>query len=179
MAKIRVKGHEFEPVTIRDSFDRRATQYKNKIITSIRRLGLTVDDIDIKHEPTVLRKSAASVSWYLNKQHLHYSHYSRNKYVENLYIVFKVIDLEITALLEERITLEEFITDFSEDTDVVEKRKDARAVLGLTHDINDSKVIEKAYKDLAKEHHPDTEKGNVEKFKEINNAHKLLKKELV
>jgi len=179
MVKIKVKGHEFEPVTIRDSFDRRATQYKNKIITSLRQLGLTVDDIDIKHESTVLKKSAASVSWYLNKHHLHYSHYSRNKYVENLYIVFKVIDLEITALLEERVTLEEFIREFSEDTDVVEKRKDARTVLGLTHDINDSKVIDKAYKDLAKEHHPDTEKGNVEKFKEINNAHKLLKKELV
>src|SRR3989338_5775986 len=140
MAKIRVKGHEFEPVTIRYSFDRRATQYKNKIITSLRRLGLTVDDIDIKLESSVLKKSAASVSWYLNKHHLHYSHYSRNKYVENLYIVFKVIDLEITALLEESVTLEEFIKEFSEDTDVVEKRKDARAVLGLTHDINDSKV---------------------------------------
>ncbi len=178
MVKIKVKGHEFEAVTVKDSFNRRALQFKNNIVTSLRNLGLTADDIDIELDPNVIRKTPASVSWYMDKQHLHYSHSSRNKYVDNLYIVFKVIDLEITALLEERITLEEFINEFSEDIDVAKNRKDARAVLGLDHEVNDVTVIDKAYKDLAKKHHPDIDNGDTEKFKKINNAHKILKREL-
>src|SRR3989338_2468604 len=135
MAKIKVKGYEFEAVTVRDSFNRRATQFKNNIITSLKRLGLTADDVDI--------------------------------------------ELEITALLEERITLSEFISEFSEDKDIAKKRKEARVVLGLNNDVNDLKVIDKAYKDLAKKHHPDTENGDAETFKEINHAHKILKRELM
>lgn len=179
MAKIKVKGHEFEAVAVKDSFNRRAIQFRNNIITSIERLGITVDDIDIELEPNAAKKAPASVSWYLDNQHLYHSHSSRSKYVENLYVVFKVIDLEITALLEERRTLSEFITEFSEDIDVTKKRKEARAVLGIDHDVNDLKAIDKAYKDLAKEHHPDTENGDAEKFKEINHAHKILKRELM
>lgn len=178
MVKINIKGIEFEAVAVKDSFNRRAMQFKNNIITSICRLGLTVDDIDIELEPNGIKKAPASVSFYFDKQHLHYSHSSRSKYVENLYVVFKVIDLKITALLEEKITVEEFINEFSEDIDVAKKRKEAREVLGLDHDVNDLKVIDKAYKDLAKKHHPDTENGDTEKFKEINHSHKILKREL-
>ena len=179
MAKIKIKGHEFEAVAVKDSFNRRAIQFKNNIITSLGRLGLTVDDVDIELEPNAIKKAPASVSWYLDKQHLYYSHSSRSKYVENLYVVFKVIDLEITALLEERRTPEESINEFSEDIDVAKKRKEARVVLGLDHDVNDLIVIDKVYKDLAKKHHPDTENGDTAKFKEINHAHKILKRELM
>lgn len=178
MVKIKIKGHEFEAVAVKDSFSRRATQFRNNIITSLKSLGITEDDIDIEVEPNAIRKAPASVSWYVNKQHLHYSHSSMGKYVENLYVVFKVIDLEVTALLEGRIALEEFINEFSEDIDVAKKRKEARAVLGLGHEVNDINIIDKAYKDLAKKHHPDTEEGNTEKFKEINSAHKILRREL-
>lgn len=178
MAKIKVKGHEFVALDVKDSFNRRALQFKNNIVTSLCRLGITVEDIDIEVEPNAIKKAPASVSWYLDKQHLYYSHSSRSKYVENLYVVFKVIDLEITSLIEERRTIEEFMSEFSEDVDVAEKRKEARVVLGLDHDVNDLSVIDKAYKDLAKEHHPDTENGSTEKFKEINHAHKILKREL-
>lgn len=179
MAKIKVKGHEFEAVTIRDSFNRRVIQFQNKIIASIGRLGLTADDVDIELEPNGIKKAPASASWYLNDHYLYYSHNSRSKYVENLYVVFKVIDLEITALIEERITIEEFMAEFSEDSDIEKKRKEARAVLGLDHEVNDLKVIDKAYKDLAKKYHPDTETGDTEKFKKINRAHKILKRELM
>jgi len=178
MVKINVKGHEFEAVSIKDSFNRRALKFKNNIIASLGKLGLTVDDVDIELESNGMKKAPASVSWYLDRQHLHYSHNSRSKYVENLYVVFKVIDLEVTDLLEEKITIEEFINEFSEDKDVAKKRKEARVVLGLDHDVIDLKVIDKAYKDLAKKHHPDTDTGDTEKFKEINHAHKILKREL-
>ena len=179
MNKITVKGHEFEAIAIKDSFNRRAVQFKNNIIASLTRLGITVDDIDIELEPNGIKKAPASVSWYFDRQHLHYSHGSRDKYVENLYIVFKVIEIEVTELLEERMTIEEFINEFSEDTDIIKKRKEARVVLGLDRNVNDLKLIDKAYKDLAKKHHPDTENGDTEKFQEINHAHKILKKELI
>ena len=39
-------------------------------------------------------------------------------------------------------------------------------------------LINKKYKELAKEHHPDMPGGNTEKFKAINHAHKTLKREL-
>jgi hypothetical protein len=178
MVRIKVNGHEFEALTVKDSFNRRALQIKNSIITSLRSLGLTADDVEIELEPNAKKRAQASVSWYLDKQHLHYSHSSRSTYVENLSVVSTVISLEITALLEERITLDAFMDEFSEDIDVVEKRKDARAVLGLGHDVNDMKVIDKAYKGLAKKHHPDTDTGDTERFKEINHAHKILKREL-
>lgn len=179
MVKIQIKGQEFEAVTVKDSFNRRAVQFQNNIITSIKRLGLTVDDIDMEFESNGIKKAPASVSWYFDRQHLHYSHNSRSKYVENLYIVFKVIDFKITALLEGRMTREEFINEFSEVIDIAKKRKESRVVLGLDDDVNDFKVIDKAYKDLAKKHHPDTETGDTEKFKEINQAHKILKRELM
>lgn len=178
MAKIKVKGHEFEAVAINDSFNRRAVQFRNNIIASLRRLGLTADDVDIELEQNGMKKAPASVSWYIDNRHLHYSHSSMGKYVENLCIVFKVIDYEVTALLEGRVSLEEFISEFSEDVNVAKKRKEARAALGIGHEVNDLNVIDKAYKDLAKKHHPDTENGDMERFKEINHAHKVLKREL-
>lgn len=179
MTKIQIKGYEFEAVAIKDSFNRRAIQFKNKIIASISRLGITVDDIDIELESNGMKKAPASVSWYFDKQHLHYSHNSQSKYVENLYVVFKVIDFKINELLEEKITLEEFIAEFSEDRDVAKKRKAARAVLGIDEAVNDLKTIDRAYKELAKKHHPDTDTGDAEKFKEINHAHKILRRELM
>ena len=178
MAKIKVKGHEFEAVTINDSFNRRAVKFRNNILASLRKLGLTPDDVEIEIEPNGIKKAPAAASWYIDNRHLHYSHRSMGRYVENLCIVFKVIDHEVTALLEGRITLEEFISEFSEDVNVAKKRKEARTALGLDHEVNDLNVIDKAYKDLAKKHHPDTENGNIEKFKEINHAHKVLKREL-
>ena len=42
----------------------------------------------------------------------------------------------------------------------------------------DLNLINEQYKSLAKEHHPDMPNGDMEKFKQINNAHKILKREL-
>lgn len=178
MVTIKAKGYELEAVPIKDAFNRRAELFKNNIIQSIKRLGLSPDQVDIKVAPSAISRAPAYVSWYFHGKHLHYSHNSRPKYVENLYVVSRVIDLEINALLEERITVEDFIHEFSEDIDVAAQRKEARTVLGLAHDVNDVKVIDKTYKDLARKHHPDSDNGDTEKFQEINNAHKILKREL-
>jgi len=179
MVKIKVKGHEIEAIAVKDSFNRRSVQFQNKIIQSICKLGLTVDDIDIDLEKNALKKAPASVSWYFDGQHLHYSNNSMNKFVENMYVVFKVVDLYINLLIEKKITEQDFINEFSEEKDVSKQRKEARKTLGLDPEESDMKVIDKAYKDLAKVHHPDAEGGDTEKFKEINRAHKMIKRELM
>ncbi|MBI2107550.1 DnaJ domain-containing protein [Candidatus Woesearchaeota archaeon] len=178
MAAIKVKGHEFAAVVIKDSFDRRALQYKNKIITTLRKIGLTADDIDVELEANAAKNAPASASWYIDGHHLHFSYKSGRKYVENLYIVLKVIELEANALLAGQRTQEEFIREFSEDKDFEHKRKEARETLGVAPDVLDIKHIDSSYKALAKKYHPDMPGGNAEKFKKINHAHKILKREL-
>lgn len=177
MTIIRVKGHEFNAAIVKGSFDRRALQYKNKIITTLRKIGLTEDDIDIELDAAV-KKVPASASWYLDGHYLHCSYKAAQKYVENLYVVFKVIELEVNSLLAEQKTLREFINEFSEDKDVEDKRKEAREILGVTPNDLDLDSINSKYKDLAKKYHPDMPEGNAEKFKEINRAHKILRREL-
>jgi len=178
MVKLTVKGHEFSMFQVRDSYTRRAVQFKNNILESLRKIGLTEDDIEVPLEVFALKKAPASASWYIDGHHLYYSYNLSLKFVENLYVVSKVIELEVEALLQEKITMEEFIAKFSEDHDIESKRKQAREVLGLDPHIMDLELINKTYRDLAKEHHPDMPLGNTERFKEINNAHKLLKREL-
>ena len=57
-------------------------------------------------------------------------------------------------------------------------RKAARVTLGLAENENDIEVINKAYKAMARDLHPDMESGDIDKFKLVNNAHKTLKREL-
>ena len=69
--------------------------------------------------------------------------------------------------------------EFREDSDVEEKRTEARGFLGLKENEDNLEVIDKKYKEMAKELHPDTQNGDTEKFKELNNAHKILRRELM
>ena len=178
MTLITIKGHEVNTIVVKDTFNRRALQFRNNIIELLGKISVIEDDIEIPMENVALKKAPASVSWYFDWHHMHYSYNACRKFVENLYVVQKVIELEITALIDGEKTVEDFTAEFREETDIVERRKDAREVLGLEHDVIDMEVIDKAYKNLAKEHHPDKEGGDVIKFKEINHAHKVLKREL-
>lgn len=178
MVTIQVKGFDINVPPIRDSYDRRAVQYRNSIIETLRKLNLTEDDIDVKLEPSGYRFAPASVSWYVDGHHLYYSYKLAKKYVENLYVVLKVIDLEVQALLAGHKTMDEFMSDFMEGQDIEEQRKEARATLGIEPHVVDTAVIDSTYKDLAKKNHPDMPGGDTEKFKAINRAHKILKREL-
>ena len=178
MTKLKIKGHEFNAVIARDSFHRRAVQYRNKIIDTLRKIGLTEDDADVEVEAAAMKKAPASATWYFEGYHLHYSYQASDKFVDNLYVVLKVIELEVNALLDEERTVNEFISEFSEDTDVKKQREEARDALGFSRDITDLDIIDKKYKELAKQHHPDMPDGDVNKFKAINRAHKILKREL-
>lgn len=179
MAKLKIKGHEFNEIIARDSFNRRAVQYRNKIIDTLRKIGLTEDDIEIEVEGQAMKNAPAYATWYFEGYHLHYGYQGSGRFVDNLYVVFKIIDLEVNALLNGEMAVNEFISEFSEDKDIKEQRKEARDLLGVSHDTTDLELIDKKYKELAKQYHPDMPNGDMEKFKSINRAHKMLKRELL
>jgi hypothetical protein len=176
MEKITIKGHEISPIKVTNTHLRRATQFKNKIIAALSPLGLTEDDIDIPIEQVAIRKTPATASWYLEGYHLHFSYQGMN-FAENMYIIYKVIETEVNMLLEEKKTLDQFIADFSEDSDIKKQRKEARELLGVKEDESDFNIINEKFKHLAKDAHPD-KGGNIEHFKALNRAHKILKREL-
>lgn len=178
MTVITAKGHKFDVVIVKDSFSRRAVQFKNNIIHTLKKIGLTEDYVDIQIEACAFKKATASATWYFNGHHMYYSYDLGDKFVDNLNIVSKVIELEVDALIHERKLVEDFISAFSEDDDVEEQRKEARTALGLDANVKDLAVINQRYKALAKEHHPDTQTGDTGKFKAINHAHKIIKREL-
>ena len=178
MSTVKIRGHEFSALIVKDSHSRRAVQFRNNILNSLRKIGLTEDDVDVAIETIAVKKAPACASWYIEGHHLYYSYNGAAKFVDNLYVVSKVIEYEVDVLLKERKTLQEFINEFSEDDDICDKRKDARKVLGVDENTLDLNVINEKYKSLAKTHHPDMPNGNMEKFKELNNAHKILKREL-
>ncbi len=178
MDAVKIKGHHVEPVRVVDAFGRRAVQYKNSIIATLRKIGLTEDDVHIELEPFAAKNAPASASWYVDGHRLHYSYKALPKYVENLYVVSMVIELEVTQLLAGKKTMQEFISEFDEDDDVEEKRRDARLTLGVEPDVLDLDHIDKKFKELARKHHPDMPEGDTETFKKLNDAHKILRREL-
>jgi len=175
---VKIKGYEFKQITVRDSYNRRAVHYKNKIIGNLKVFGITEDDIHIPLESMAMRKAQAFVSWYLWNEHLFMSYNGSSKFVENLAMVSQVIEYSILILDENKITKENFIKMFAEDKDIIEQRKNARTILGVKEDSLDFEEIHNNFKRLSKEYHPDMPNGNTEIFQEINNAHKLLKNEL-
>jgi len=177
MAITKVKGHEFETFIV-DSFSRRAIQFMNHIIKALNELGVPESQIDVQMEKFALKNAPASVLWFMDGHRMYYSYEAAPKFVENLYVISKVIALEVDAVIHKRKTIQDFISEFSEEEDVEEQRKEAREILGVSHDTKDLDAINKRYKALAKEHHPDVSTGNLTKFKKINRAHKILKREL-
>ncbi|MDP3990355.1 MAG: J domain-containing protein [archaeon] len=177
MARITVKGHEFNELLVRDSYDRRALLYRNNIVESLKKAGIIEDDIDVPVQKVARLRGHASASWYFDDRYMYFSYKLSNKFVENLYVVSKVIEMEVNSLLNKEITPEEFVQHFYEERDVEDKYKEAREILGVDKDCLDLDLINKNYKELAKKHHPDAG-GDAEMFKKINNAHKMLKREL-
>ena len=178
MARITVRGHEFTELIIKDSYDRRALLFKNNIIAALKKIGLTEDDVEVVLQKISRQKGTAAASWYFEGRNLYFSYKMAGNFVQNLYVVSKVIEAEVSLLLAEEKTVEDFVRDFAEDRDVEDQRQEARKILGVPEDCVDMEKITRSYKELAKQLHPDVENGDAEKFKKINNAHKMLKREL-
>jgi len=173
-----IEGYEFKQIIVNDSYNRRALQYKNKIINNLKNFGLTEDDIEIPLETNAFKKTQASISWYLWDEHLFFSYNGSSKFVENLAMITKVIEHFIYLLSEEKITQKEFLKVFVEDNDIIKQRIKARELLGVEKDSTDFETIHQNYKKLSKEHHPDMPHGDTQIFQKINNAHKILRREL-
>jgi hypothetical protein len=179
MATIMVKGHTIVVPQIKDSFSRRAEHLKNKIIASLSKIGLTADDVDVVLEKIPIKRVPAKATWYMNGHRLEYTYALQPRYIDNLSVVAQVIDAEVSDLLANRKHIQEFISQFTEDEDAADLKVEARKLLGVAPDCTDLELIDKAYKQLAKDCHPDMPNGDVERFKALNKAHKLLKKELL
>ncbi len=175
---IKIKGHEFKQITIRDSYNRRAIHYQNQIISSLKKFRVIEDDIDVPLVSIAMKKEEATASWYMWDQHLYYSFNRSAKFVENLAMVSQVILYFLKQLGDEVITKEEFLGLFAEDPNVAKHRKIAREVLGVEEDSTDFEKMHKNFKKLSKEAHPDMPNGSTEKFKRLNSAHRILKNEL-
>jgi len=176
---LKVRGHDIKEPAIKDSFSRRALKMKNNIIEILSVLGVEPHQVDIDLETIPIRNAPASVTWYFAGQKLYYSYTSLPRFIDNLFVVETIIELEVTRLVTKDISEDEFCRSFSEDDDVEQQRIEARQLLGVDVNERDFEVISKKYKELAKEHHPDMPNGNPELFKKINLAHKLLKRELI
>ena len=175
---VTIKGHEIETVIIKNAHNRRAIQLKNNIFKLLTSIGINENDIDVPVENIAIKKAKASATWYYSGHRMYFSHNMQSKFVDNLHVLFKVIEMESSLVLSEKKTFDDFISEFREDSDVDDKRKEAREFFGVSHDLNDLEIISKKYKDMAKELHPDMPTGDTEKFKQLNIAHKILKREL-
>jgi len=176
---IKIKGNEIELPSIGNSFDRRALHLQNSIINTLKQLGIERHSITIPMEKVAQKKFPASASWYFEGRNLRYSYSLMSKFVENLYIIDKVLKIEVGKLLSKEITIDQFSHEFSEDEDLPEQLLEARQTLGVDSKEKDFELISKKYKDLARKYHPDMPEGDHIVFQKINAAHKLIKKELM
>jgi len=178
METIKIKGHSVKFSPAKDSVNRKALQYKNKLISALEKLGTRRDDVELDLNGYCGREEKASVTWYYKGNRLYYEVASQKKFVDNLFIVSKVIESEVALVLSEEKPIEEFLAEFREDEDVDEERKEAREFFGLEEDHKDMAEINKKYKEMAQKLHPDMPTGDLEKFKKLNHHHKVLKREL-
>jgi hypothetical protein len=170
------KGHEIPDFKPGGSSTRRAVQLQNAIVATLRRLEVHPDDIEIPLERVAIKRVPAVVSWYVGEDFMYFSRQGAS-FLENLYVISKVLSLEIDAVLEKREPMSDFISKFVEKEEIVELRKKARETLGVEPDCTDLAEIKKKYKEHAKAHHPDAG-GSVESFKELSVAFKILTREL-
>lgn len=176
---LKIRGHEIKEPAIRDSYTRRVVKLKNDIIETLKILEISADAIDIDLEPLPIKSAPASVTWYFAGHRLYYSYTALPRFIDNLAIIDAVLELEVMRLLTKDISEDEFCRSFSEDDDVEKQRVEARELLCVTENEKDFEIISKKYKLLAKKYHPDMPTGDLELFKKINFAHKLLKRELI
>jgi hypothetical protein len=180
MSKLSVKGHEIELKITKTGYDRKAVLFVNNIVDELKKLGITRDDIEIKTNILGNKNVPATLEFWADGHYLRFSYSMAKRFIDNLYIIQELIKLEVNEVLLGNMDINEFYHRFtSEETgkEMNNKLKDAKKVLGLDSSETNVDIINKAYKNLARNHHPDLG-GDLEEFKRINKAHKLIKKEM-
>ena len=174
---LKVKGYELEEPAFRDSFDRRAVKVQNHIFATLKQLNIDRDDAKVSMEKMARKKAKASVAFWFEGRNLKYTYSQMPRFIDNLYVVDKVLEIYVDQLFAKEITLDQFHREFSDEDKIDEKLAKARKTLGVDEDEADFELISKNYKTLAKKHHPDMG-GDHAEFQKINAAHKMIKKEL-
>ena len=179
MAIIKVKGVEFKEFNTKLSSFRKALQIKNNIVNTLNNaFNLTDDDVEVTIQKLPIRRVKAEFTWWMEGYKLYYSYSQGKNYADNLYIISKVIEGKAQEVIDGKLEMNDFCGLFREEEDVAQQRKDARSLLGVEETCNDLNIINKKYKLAAMKAHPDRPEGSEEKFKALNNAHKILKREL-
>lgn len=180
MATVKIKGNDISYSLVKDSFQRRMIQFSNKIHEELKKVGVGFDYIDeIEHPKLAIVPKPAHIEWNMGQSSCCFTVNKEKKYVDNLNLLQLCLKKDVQEVLDGAMSLESFELKYAEDgDDVHDKRKEAREHLGLDHDVDDIAVINDAYKQLAKKHHPDMPEGCIDTFKKINAAHKVLKREL-
>ncbi|MFQ5621160.1 MAG: J domain-containing protein [Candidatus Nanoarchaeia archaeon] len=171
----RGKTVKIKPTT--QSHSRRAQQFENKIRTVLKHLGCHPDDFEFSNVRLAMKKEEAWVKFWSEFDHCHISHGAQANYADNMQVIAQLLTLEEQEIERGELTKDQFFEKYIEEDDVEEERKEARKTLGVPEDCKDWKVIDKAYKDLARTAHPDMG-GSAEEFKKLNKAHKVLRREL-
>lgn len=178
MKPITVREHEIKPLNPKGASQRKIVQVTNAITSTLARIGVHEDDVEVQTERVAIKRCPAEVSFWVEHEHCHYSYHACTTFIENLWVVYKVLEAEVKRVETNDWTVEEFAYSFAEKTDVTEQRREAREIIGVSEDCFDMALIKKKYKVLAKQHHPDMPNGDHEQFQKINRAHKILQKEL-
>ena len=178
MEKLKVKGHFVNFIPTRASHNRKALQFKNKLINELIKLGTKRDDVEVEFNGFCGREDKACVTWYFDGHKLYYEVASQKSFVDNLFIISKIIENEVELVTTDKKPINEFIAEFEEEDEVHDERKEAREFFGVEKTHRDLDEINKKYKNLARDLHPDMPNGDVNKFKELNKHHKILKREL-
>ena len=175
-----VKGHNIKAKVTKSAYDRKAVLFANNIIEELKKLNITRDDIEIKTNVIGNKNFPATIEFWSGGHYLRFSYSLTKRFIDNMYVIKELIRLEVQDVLSGKKTIEEFYHDFSEHGDRKKLTKEldqAKVTLGLKEDEDDLDVINNAYKKLARVHHPDIG-GDLEEFKKVNKAHKLIKKEM-
>src|SRR3989344_146278 len=140
---VKIKGNEIEPPKINTSFERKSVQIQNNIMLTLKQIGIERDNVKMPMEKVSQKKAPASVSWYFNGRNLKYSYSLMPRFVENLYIIDKVLKIEVEKLVSEEINADQFCREFSEDDNLSEQLIDARKTLGVSPTETDFELITK------------------------------------
>lgn len=180
MKTLAIKGHEIPLKITKSGTGRKAVQFTNCIVEDLKKLGIIRDNVEIDVQVLGSKRIPATIEFWYKGYYQRFSYSKAGRFIDNLYMIKELITLEVQEVLNGKKSFEDFLYQFQAETSSKEKSKElinARNLLELSKEESDEKVINDAYKVLARKHHPDLG-GDLDKFKEINKAHKLLKKEL-
>ena len=180
MTSVMVNGHDIEIKMTKAACDRKSVLFANSIIDELRKLNVSRDDVEIDVSILGSKNLPAKVEFWVEGHYLRFSYSMAKRFIDNLYVIKELIRIEVNEVLTGNKEFSEFVQMFSADSgrkEIGKELRNAKTTLGIDENENDVMIINKAYKSLAKAHHPDMG-GSIEDFQKVNKAHKLIKKEM-